>query len=132
MKIIQVIVIAFFASSCMANPSIEEDDCNNINSSPHLDDCVRKRLVVSNKALENEYLRFERRVENDYSADPDLGKDLISVVKKAHDSWIIFRDSNCRVVAFEVEEGTSAHLTIMNNCTIRMNAERIKELKKLP
>ena len=136
MRLVQFIILLFFITSCMAQPPMtssvsDELDCSEISASMQLDDCVYKAMMTSNTDLMNELARFEVRAASVYEADPALGKELIDVVRQAQDAWVSFRDTNCRVDAFEVEEGTPAYITTMNNCIIRMNAVRIEELKRL-
>ena len=74
---------------------------------------------------------FEKRANQLYAPDPALGKELIDKVRNAQDAWLSFREKNCSVEAFEIQVGTPAYITTVNNCIILMNAERIKVLKKL-
>lgn len=74
---------------------------------------------------------FEKRAKQVYAADPALGKELIDKVRNAQDAWLSFREKNCSVEVFEIQKGTPAYITTMNNCIILMNAERLKALKKL-
>lgn len=137
MRLVQFILLLSVATSCMAQPpvtsSLKDDlDCSNISISMQLDDCVHKAMMTSNTDLIDEIANFEMRVANIYEADPKLGKALIDVVRQAQDAWITFRDINCRVDAFEIEEGTPAYITTVNNCIIRMNGIRVEEIKRLP
>lgn len=136
MKILHIILLFIFASSCMAHAPkatalTDELDCTNINTSPQLDDCVYKGMMNSKNLLSNEYLSFEKRAKNVYAADSKLGKELIKIVREAQDAWIAFRDKTCKIEAFEIEKKAPAYATTINNCVIRMNIERIKELKNL-
>ena len=136
MRLLHAFLLVISATSCMAqSPKInhltDKLDCTAINTSPQLDDCVHKQMMKSNTLLLNEFVNFEKLAKHVYAVDPKLGKELIEKVRKAQDAWITFREQNCSVDAFEVEEGTPAYITTVNNCIIRMNAERIKELKML-
>ena len=126
-----VIVLIICTSACMAQPPVDELDCTNIAISPQLDDCVKKQMTKSNAQLADVMLDFDKRATQMYTADPALGKELIDRVHKTQDAWISFRDLNCAVEAFEIEPGTPAYITTVNNCIIRMNGERIEVLKKL-
>lgn len=136
MRLLHAFLLVVFATSCMAqppknNPRTDKLDCTVINTSAQLDACVHKKMVTSNALLLNEFVSFKKRVKRVYAADLKLGNELIEKVRKAQDAWIAFRGKNCSVDAFEVEEGTPAYITTVNNCIIRMNAKRIEELKKL-
>ena len=118
------------SSLCFAQ-SPDRLDCSSISISPQLDDCVRKQLKKSNILLQNEFENFKKRTKRVYEADLKLGNELIEKVQKAQNAWVTYRDLNCRAEAFEVEERTAAYNTTVNNCTIRMNDERLKILQKL-
>ena len=130
MKSLLSLLLVVFSTACMAQ-SLDKVDCSTITISPQLDDCVKKQLKGSNIRLKNELEKFEKRTKQDYAADLKLGKARINKVKQAQKAWVKFRDLNCKVEAFEIEEGTAAHITTVNNCIIRMNAEIIKILEKL-
>jgi len=123
--------------TCMAQPPVidapnEVIDCTEITTSPQVDDCVQQEVTISNALLLKEFASFEQRTESVYTSYPKLGKEFIEMVRKTQDAWITFRDLNCNVNAFEAEKGMPAYMTTMNNCIIRMNAERIEDLTKLP
>lgn len=137
MKLLYVLILTISAASCMAQtPEIthaqKTQDCTNITTSPQLDACIHNKMVNSNALLTNEISNFEKRVKQTYTDDPKLGNELIEKVHKAQKAWANFRRLNCSIEAFDIENGTPAYNTTVNNCIIRMNAGRIKALKKLP
>ena len=136
MKLFYVLVLLVAATSCMAQTPRSEHvnkvlDCKVIKTSPQLDACVHSKMVQSNIRLKNEFLSLEERVRHAYTADQKLGDEFIEKVRKAQKAWVTFRQLNCSVEAFDIEEGTPAHNTTVNNCIIRMNAARISALIKL-
>lgn len=137
MRLLQTCLLMITSTTCVAQPpmsdaSNEVIDCVEITTSPQINDCVHQEMTASNALLSNEFVNFGQRTERIYASHPELGKELIERVQKAQDAWIAFRDLNCNVDAFEVEEGAPAYITTVNNCIIRMNAERIEDLTKLP
>lgn len=108
-----------------------EINCNNITVSPEVDHCAREKLEESKKVLLNTLRKFEDRTKRLYSADQKLGNDLIVLVKSSQEAWIIYRDLNCKLEAFEIEEDNPAYITTVNNCVIRMNSERVEMLDGL-
>ena len=137
MKSIYAGILIISATACMAKTpqdSSEEKrlDCSNITVSPQLDDCIHIKMVKSNSLLNEALSKFENRVKHAYTADQKLGNELIEKVLKAQKAWATYRDLNCRVEAFDIEEGNPAYKTTVNNCIVRMNSLRIKAIKKLP
>lgn len=124
------------AGACVAQPtniksSTDEFDCTTISISPQLDECIHKQMLSSNARLLAEMRSFEKRAKHLYAPDPALGKELIDKVRNAQEAWLRFREKNCSVESFEIQVGTPAYITTVNNCIILMNAERIKVLKRL-
>lgn len=66
-----------------------------------------------------------------YQADPQLGSALIKTVLESQKSWLSYRDKHCKVIAFEIEEGTAAYITIINSCAIELNEKRMEQLSQL-
>ena len=136
MKLIPALILIVAASACVAQakPTATGDklDCSNITISPQLDACVKQQMQKSNALLLSEMKNFQQRTLRAYAPAPELGKELIDLVRKSQEAWMQFRQLNCRVEAFQIEEGTAAHVTIVNDCIIRMNKQRIEVLKKLP
>jgi len=136
MKLLTVFLLIISSSACMAQPSnvtssTGDVDCSVISISPQLDACVHKQMLNSNVQLLTEMKNFENRSNELYKPDPKLGKALIETVREAQDAWLKFREKNCKMEAFEIQKGTSAYITTVNNCIVRMNEERINILKKL-
>ena len=136
MKLLSFFLFIISASACVAQPtnvkpSTDELDCTTISISPQLDKCIHKKMLSSNARLLAEMGSFEKRANQLYAPDPALGKELIDKVRNAQDAWLSFREKNCSVEAFEIQVGTPAYITTVNNCIILMNAERIKVLKEL-
>ena len=136
MRLMLGLIMIVTTSACVAQPkpTATEDklDCSNITIRPQLDACVKQQMLKSNALLLTEMKNFQQRTLRAYAPAPELGKELIDLVRKSQEAWIQFRKLNCRVEAFQIEEGTAAHITIMNDCIVRMNEQRIAVLKKLP
>lgn len=137
MKILLAFILVVSATSCMAQiPEISQAqqkiDCTVVTTSPQLDACIRKKMLQSNARLMKEMSKLEKRVRQTYTADPKLGNKLIDKVRRTQKAWVNYRRLNCSVEAFQIEEGTAAYNTTVNNCIVRMNAIRIKALEKLP
>lgn len=124
-------------ATCMAQPPATDTpdeviDCTEITVSWQVDVCTQQEAAASNARLVDALANFERRTESDYTSVPSLGKELIEKVRKAQEAWIVFRDLNCSIAAFQIEEDKPAYMTVVNDCIIHMNAERIEDLSKLP
>ena len=128
-----LMVIASFCvgESIQTISKVSEQRCEATLVSPQLDECIRLRVETSNTNLTNEVKNLEKRIQNTYRQDPNLGKKLTKKIHYVQDAWSVFRNLNCNMEAFEIETGTSAFITSVNYCTTRMNEERIDILAKM-
>lgn len=137
MRLLHIFLLAISATACMAEPSkttsliVDDSDCTDIRSSSQIDDCIHKEMMNSNVSLSNALVSVEKRVEQAYAADLQLGQELIEIVREAQHAWLAFRDKDCKIQAFEIEKDTPAYVTTINNCVIQMNDNRIEELKNM-
>lgn len=130
MKYTLILLTLIVSFSCLAQND-EQIDCAKITSSAKYDDCIKKNTLESNRQLEQIVSRFEVQVNEAYQADLQLGSDLIKAVLDSQRSWLSYRDKHCKVIAFEIEEGTAAYITIINSCAIELNEKRMEQLSQL-
>ncbi len=136
MKWLSVFLLVISAPACMAHGSESASlrgvsDCKNVSASAQVDDCIRRERLNSEIALVEGVVQFEADARELYEADPVLGEQLIETVVEAQQVWAVFRDANCKVEAFEAEEGTPLQQSLVSSCVARMNAERTEYLGKL-
>lgn len=130
MKYIILLLTLIANVSCLAEND-KSIDCTRITISAEYDDCIKKKNTVSNRQLEQKISRYEKQINNNYQADPQLGKALIKAVLESQKAWVSYRDTHCKVIAFEIEEGTAAYITTINSCSIELNEVRMEQLNKL-
>lgn len=136
MKKLLVLLIVFSAAACRAElpeapVMLDVSDCSDISASAQVDDCIRAERLNSQAVLDEGVEQFQAYISHLYEADPALGEQLIETVAEAHRAWLAFRDADCKVEAFEAEEGTLLQQSLINSCVVRMNAERTEYLGKL-
>ena len=108
-----------FSSIAMA-----EDDCKKITVSWQVDLCVEAARKEADAQLNASYKKLLARFESQQRRDPEQGKALIAMVRKAQRAWIKLRDTTCPLEATEIEPGVAAHVTAINSCMARMSLER--------
>lgn len=130
MKYILLLLILIVNVSCLAQND-ENMDCKYVTISAEYDDCIKNNILESNRQIEQIISRAETHIGKSYQADKQLGRALIKAVLEAQEAWISYRDKHCKIIAFEIEEGTAAYITTINSCAIKLNEERIKQLNQL-
>lgn len=136
MKKFLVLLLVFSAAACRAespeSPAmLDVSDCSDISASAQVDDCIHKEKLNSQAMLDEGMGQFEAYIRDLYQADPALGGQLIETMTEAQRAWVVFRNANCKVEAFEAEEGTLLQQSLINSCVARMNAERTEYLGQL-
>ncbi len=130
MKYILLLLVLTVSVACFAQDN-EKIDCTHVIISAQYDDCIKKNILESNQQLEQIISRLEIQVAENYQADQQLGKALIKTVLESQKSWISYRDKHCKIIAFEIEEGTAAYITTLNSCAIELNENRMEQLSQL-
>jgi len=130
MKYILLLLVLTVNVACFSQDN-EKIDCTHVIISAQYDDCIKKNILESNQQLEQRISRLEIQVAENYQADQQLGKALIKTVLESQKSWISYRDKHCKIIAFEIEEGTAAYITTLNSCAIELNENRMEQLSQL-
>jgi uncharacterized protein YecT (DUF1311 family) len=63
--------------------------------------------------------------------DDSLRKEFENNIKISQRDWIKFRDSNCKLYSFQIDNKGSAYQTTVNECIAKMSETRGKELGEL-
>lgn len=122
---LQLLTLQVAHSESSLNP------CDNLNNSHQVFMCSEHNKEQADHDLNESYNRLLRRVDKQYSPDPEIRNHFISIIKKSQRTWIVLRDANCAVESFEIEAHSEAHTTTFNNCIARMSQERTEYLDKI-
>lgn len=108
----------------------KRDPCGEITVSQQVAECASRTRQKEEVDLNAEFAAAKKRIDLIYKNRKRLGYKLTAALVKAQRAWRVFRDRNCEVEAFEIEETSEAHATVLNNCIARINRDRTQELKK--
>ncbi|MCE9873118.1 lysozyme inhibitor LprI family protein [Hafnia alvei] len=122
MKRVLAIVLFYSAFSHGA------DVCSDIQNSGQVYLCSENKKNEADKYLNEKYSELLSKINSVYVNDDVLKRELIINVKTSQRDWIKFRDSNCKLYAFQIDSNSSAYQTTINNCVARMSESRGKEL----
>lgn len=112
---------------CLAGTVRADTQCA-LRSSASIESCVAENFKQADRELNVVYRQTIDRVVSSYRAAPELRTELLSKLKSAQTAWIKFRDANCAVFAFEIEESTPAYAMALNQCKTRMTKGRSEQL----
>ena len=124
-------LIRFFVSLCtfcLVETASADTQCAS-SSSTDIESCVGENYKKADRELNVVYRQTIDKVSASYKAAPALRTELLSKFKSAQTAWIRFRDANCAVSAFEIEEDKPAYTTALNRCKTRMPKDRFMELR---
>jgi len=123
-------LMKFFVSLCilcLVGTASADTQCA-LSSSTSIESCVAENFKKADRELNAVYRQTIDRVATSYKAAPELRTELLSKLKSAQIAWIKFRDANCAVFAFEIEESRPAYTMALNQCKTRMTKDRSTEL----
>ena len=107
------------------------DVCRNITTSDQVALCSKNKKNSSDKYLNEQYSTLLSKVNSAYVNDEDLNQEFVRKIKASHRDWIKFRDSNCKLYSFQMDDKSSAYQTTVNECVAKMSETRGKELAEL-
>ncbi|MDK9604627.1 lysozyme inhibitor LprI family protein [Lelliottia wanjuensis] len=107
------------------------DVCRNVTASDQVDSCLKSKKDSADKYLNEQYSMLLSKVNSEYINDESLKLDFVKNIKKSQRDWIKFRDSNCKLYSFQIDNKSSAYETTINECVAKMSETRGKELAEL-
>lgn len=111
--------------------SHSEDVCRNITTSDQVSLCSESKRNLADKYLNAQYLTLLSKVGSAYVNDEALKQEFVNKIKTSQRDWIKFRDSNCKLYSFQMDDKSSAYQTTVNECVAKMSETRGKELAEL-
>lgn len=102
--------------------------CNDIKVSDQVFLCSKQSLAQSDESLNDTYKKLLSKINTEYSSHEQLKTEYINKIKSSQRAWINFRDKNCETLSFQIEPGTQAYDTSINDCKNKMTQERIQDL----
>ncbi|EIV7688365.1 DUF1311 domain-containing protein [Salmonella enterica] len=107
------------------------DVCRNITTSDQVTLCSKSKKDSADKYLNEQYSMLLSKVNSAYMNDESLKQELVNNIKTSQRDWIKFRDSNCKLYSFQIDNKSSAYQTTVNDCVAKMSETRGKELAEL-
>lgn len=89
---------------CLIGTARADTQCA-LSSSTSIESCVAENYKKADQELNVVYRQTLDKASTSYKAAPELRTELLSKLKSAQTAWIKFRDANCAVSAFEIDEG---------------------------
>jgi uncharacterized protein YecT (DUF1311 family) len=126
MKALMKFFVSLFVFG-LAGTANADTECALI-SNASIESCVAENFKQADRELNVVYRQTIDQVVSSYKAEPELRTELLSKLKSAQTAWIKFRDANCAVFAFEIEESKPAYTMALNQCKTRMTKDRTGQL----
>lgn len=106
------------------------ENCRDIKNSQQIFACSKIEREEADEKLNSTYKKLLSRVQVQYKASPELYNQLIQNIKESQRLWIKLRDSDCNLEAFQIERGSQAYETTINNCVARLSYARSEYLER--
>src|SRR3990167_55940 len=124
-----IFILPLAISSAAYCTEHRKNPCDSVEHSQQILECSIQNKTKADNKLNEEYRTLTKRINSQYQANKTLGTEYISTKKNSQRAWIKLRDTNCALEAFEIETGSQAHTTTINQCIARMSSERTQYLK---
>lgn len=123
---------ALYITSISAHcADLKNSSCSEITTSQQVFECSVLSKSRADEKLNKNYRNLIERVRSQYKPNQALSTEYISKIKYSQRTWIKLRDANCILEAFEIETGSQAYETTLNNCITRMSYERSEYLENI-
>ena len=127
-NIILLAIIVFFYQT----PALAKDDCSNATNDAEINACYASSKAEAEKKLNLEYGNAKKRANAEYSASPTDWQNFKTVLIETQRAWLKYREGQCSIESFMAEKETITNNTLTNKCVIRMDLERVEQLKAIP
>jgi uncharacterized protein YecT (DUF1311 family) len=117
-------LVALSLGLLSASFTFADDNCRVISSSAQVDQCAETARKDADAKLNASYKKLMARFEPQQKRDTEQGKAFMAIARDSQRAWIKLRDTTCPLEAMDIEPGTAAHATTINNCITRMSLER--------
>lgn len=107
------------------------EKCQDIQDSLNVIVCSKNERDKADSQLNESYRFLIARIKSQYKLDQSLGDKYLSEVKNSQLAWMILRDRNCTLEAFEIERESQAYEVVVNDCVTRMSEGRSDYLKSI-
>ncbi|EEJ8591763.1 lysozyme inhibitor LprI family protein [Salmonella enterica subsp. enterica serovar 3,10:z10:-] len=110
---------------------LADDPCLSIQYSETVFLCSKKTFEDSDAKLNETYRTLLSTIRKKYNSQPNSGAEFVEKIKLSQRAWINFRDTNCTVFSFIIDEESQAYDTSMYSCKNDMTLKRTKELETI-
>ncbi|ECD3897906.1 DUF1311 domain-containing protein [Salmonella enterica subsp. enterica serovar Gloucester] len=123
---VSLLLISFIPFALLA-----DDPCLSIQYSEAVFLCSKKTFEDSDAKLNETYRTLLSTIRKKYNSQPNSGAEFVEKIKLSQRAWINFRDTNCTVFSFMIDEESQAYDTSMYSCKNDMTLKRTKELETI-
>ncbi|MCL9313114.1 DUF1311 domain-containing protein [Salmonella enterica subsp. enterica serovar Enteritidis] len=88
---------------------LADDPCLSIQYSEAVFLCSKKTFEDSDAKLNETYRTLLSTIRKKYNSQPNSGAEFVEKIKLSQRAWINFRDANCTVFSFIIDEESQAY-----------------------
>lgn len=109
-----------------------EDNCSAAQTDAEINSCWAKEKNSAEHELNSEYASAKQRIAQAYTTHKALLAQYNAVLLDSQRGWLKYRDNQCKLEAFMADEQSAAYASLVDQCTARIDRERIAQLKSMP
>lgn len=109
-----------------------EDDCSAAQTDAEINSCWAKEKSRAENELNAEYASAKQRIAKAYTTHKALLTQYNNTLLDSQRGWLKYRDNQCKLEAFMADEKSAAYVSLIDQCTARIDRERVAQLKSMP
>ena len=130
MKIITLKIISLLIVTC--SYAYASNNCNVLQSDHEMNSCWSKEKNKAENDLNTEYANTKQRILQAYTSHKALLTQYNNILLDSQRGWLKYRNNQCELQAFIAEHGSAAYTSLIDECIVHINRERVMQLKSMP
>ena len=108
------------------------DDCSAAQTDAEINSCWAKEKSRAENELNAEYASAKQRIAKAYTTHKALLTQYNNTLLDSQRGWLKYRDNQCKLEAFMADEKSAVYVSLIDQCTARIDRERVAQLKSMP
>lgn len=109
-----------------------ETNCSSAQTDAEMNRCWDKEKSSAENELNAEYASAKQRIAKAYTTHKELLAQYNAILLDSQRGWLKYRDNQCRLEAFMADEKSAVYAALIDQCTTRIDRERVAQLKSIP
>lgn len=125
-----ILAVSMLLLTCSS--AYAEDNCSSAQTDAEINSCWAQEKSHAENELNTEYASAKQRIAKAYTTHKELFTRYNTTLLDSQRGWLKYRDNQCKLEAFMADENSAVYASLIDQCTARIDRERIAQLKSMP